>query len=102
MREQTINAFVNKVQMASYKNKDGQQMVKSKDSKKIYENYAKLGDDEIYKMHIMEIYEGFVRKHMNEILENKKKDPETIEELNRKKQYLEKSIATLKASTSVN
>ena len=102
MREQTINAFVNKVQMASYKNKDGQQMVKSKDSKKIYENYAKLGDDEIYKMHIMEIYEGFVRKHMNEILENKKKDPETIEELNRKKQYLEKSIGTLKASTSVN
>ena len=36
-------------------------------------------------MHIMEIYETFVRKHMNEILDNKKKDPETIEELNRKK-----------------
>ena len=88
--------------MASYKNKDGEQMVKSKDSKKIYENYAKLGDDESYKMHIMEIYETFVRKHMNEILENKKKDPETIEELNRKKQYLEKSIGTLKASTSIN
>ena len=50
----------------------------------------------------MEIYETFVRKHMNEILENKKKDPETIEELNRKKQYLEKSIGTLKGSTSVN
>jgi len=39
---------------------------------------------------------------MNEILENKKKDPETIDELNRKKLYLEKSISTLKQTTSVN
>ena len=50
----------------------------------------------------MEIYETFVRKHMNEILENKKKDPETIDELDRKKQYLDKSIKTLESTTGIN
>jgi hypothetical protein len=42
-------------------------------------------DDEDYKKAIMEIYTIFVREHMTDILENKKKDPETIEELGRKK-----------------
>lgn len=36
----------------------------------------------------------------DEILENKKKDPEVIEELDRQLQYMEKSIGTLKASTA--
>jgi len=35
----------------------------------------------------------------DEILENKKKDPEVIEELDRQLQYMEKSIQTLKSST---
>jgi len=31
----------------------------------------------------MNIYEGYVQKYSDEILEKKKKDPETIEELDR-------------------
>jgi hypothetical protein len=31
----------------------------------------------------MEIYRKYVKEHIEEILENKKKDPETIEELER-------------------
>lgn len=79
-REDTISKFVNKVQMASFTCKD----------------------DDDYKKAIMEIYTLFVREHMTDILENKKKDPETIEELGRKKQYLAKSKATLESSTAIN
>ena len=79
-REDTISKFVYKVQMASFTSKD----------------------DEDYKKAIMEIYTLFVREHMTDILENKKKDPETIEELGRKKQYLAKSKATLESSTAIN
>ena len=32
---------------------------------------------------LMEIYNEFVKEHTDEILDNKKKDPETIEELER-------------------
>jgi hypothetical protein len=48
----------------------------------------------------MNIYNKYVRAHTDEILENKKKDPETIEELDRQLQYMEKSIGILKTSTS--
>jgi len=50
----------------------------------------------------MEIYNEFVRHHTEEILENKKKDPETIEELDRQLQYMEKSKAMLKQTTARN
>jgi TolA-binding protein len=50
----------------------------------------------------MNIYNKYVRAHTDEILENKKKDPETIEELDRQLQYMEKSIGILKTSTSQN
>ena len=50
----------------------------------------------------MNIYNEYVRKHTDEILENKKKDPETIEELDRQLQYMEKSISILKNSTIGN
>lgn len=43
-----------------------------------------------------------MRQHTDEILENKKKDPETIEELDRQLQYMEKSIAILKKTTMTN
>ena len=56
----------------------------------------------MYIKKLMEIYIEFVREHTDEILENKKKDPETIEELDRQLHYMEKSIASLKASTSKN
>jgi len=44
----------------------------------------------------MRIYENYVKKYSDEILEKKKKDPETIEELDRQLKYMEKSISTLK------
>ena len=59
-KEQTINNFVNDVHKA-YKSKN----------------------DEIYIKELMNIYNKYVRAHTDEILENKKKDPETIEELDR-------------------
>ncbi len=50
----------------------------------------------------MKIYENYVKKYSDEILEKKKKDPETIEELDRQLKYMEKSIGTLKQNTSKN
>jgi hypothetical protein len=78
-KEQVINSFVNDVHKA-YKSKN----------------------DEVYIRELMNIYNRYVREHTDEILENKKKDPETIEELDRQLQYMEKSIAILKSSTMQN
>jgi len=50
----------------------------------------------------MQIYNRYVRSHTDEILENKKKDTETLEELDRQLQYMEKSISILKSTTSTN
>jgi hypothetical protein len=44
----------------------------------------------------MRVYEGYVKKYSEEILEKKKKDPETIEELDRQLKYMEKSIGALR------
>lgn len=81
-------------------------------------------DENKYIQELMIIYEQFVSKprrityigkgkdrkkiekplpsRTEQILENKKKDPETIEELGRQLQYMEKSINTLKQSTQRN
>jgi hypothetical protein len=47
----------------------------------------------------MKIYEAYVKKYSDEILEKKKKDPETIEELDRQLKYMEKSIGALRGMT---
>ena len=47
----------------------------------------------------MRIYEEYVKAYSEEILEKKKKDPETIEELDRQLRYMEKSITALRATT---
>jgi hypothetical protein len=78
-REQTINNFVNDVHK-SYKTKNDEEYIKG----------------------LMNIYNSYVRQHTDEILENKKKDPETIEELDRQLQYMEKSIAILRKTTVGN
>lgn len=59
-REKTINNFVNDVHKA-YKTKNDEEYIKG----------------------LMNIYNEHVRNHIDEILENKRKDPETIEELDR-------------------
>ena len=50
----------------------------------------------------MHIYNNYVKQYSDEILEKKKKDPETIEELDRQLRYMEKSVSTLKDNTSKN
>lgn len=50
----------------------------------------------------MQIYEGYVKAYSDEILEKKKKDPETIEELDRQLNYMYKSINTLQSNTVKN
>ena len=50
---------------------------------------------------LMKIYKSNVKDHADEVLEKKKKDPETIEELDKHLKYMEKSISQLKKSTQV-
>ena len=50
---------------------------------------------------LMKIYKSNVKDHADEVLEKKKKDPETIEELDKHLKYMEKSISGLKKSTQV-
>jgi hypothetical protein len=77
--EHIISRFVNKVHSA-YKSKN----------------------EELYVRKMMEIYNEFVREHVSDIIENKRKDPEIIEELARQLLYLEKSSNTLKDITHKN
>jgi hypothetical protein len=63
---------------------------------------VQLKDEKSYVTGLMRIYEGYVKKYSDEILEKKKKDPETIEELDRQLRYMEKSISTLKGNTVKN
>lgn len=50
----------------------------------------------------MDLYKEFVEGNMSQVLENKKKDPDTINELDRQLAYINKSITTLKAATMKN
>lgn len=56
-------------------------------------------DERAYIAGLMRIYEKYVKKYSEEILEKKKKDPETIEELDRQLKYMEKSIGALRGMT---
>jgi cell division septum initiation protein DivIVA len=76
---QTISKFVTKVHSA-YKSKN----------------------DDVYIKKLMDLYKEFVEENMSQVLENKKKDPDTINELGRQLAYINKSIATLKAATIKN
>lgn len=57
------------------------------------------GDEKAYIAGLMRIYEGYVKKYSDDILEKKKKDPETIEELDRQLRYMERSIGQLRGMT---
>lgn len=50
----------------------------------------------------MSIYKKFVKPHASEIQDKKKKDPETIEELDRQLKYMEKFITDFKQLTAKN
>lgn len=59
-RQQTISSFVTKVHSA-YKSKN----------------------DDVYIKKLMELYRDYVEHNMSQVLQNKKKDPDTINELER-------------------
>lgn len=59
-------------------------------------------DEKKYIEELITIYKRFVKPHASEIQDKKKKDPETIEELDRQLKYMEKFISDFKALTSKN
>ncbi len=77
-KERTVQRFVNDVHKIVQQNKS---------------------DEREYIKGLMRIYEDYVKAYSDEILEKKKKDPETIEELDRQLRYMEKSITALRSTT---
>lgn len=65
----------------------------------IHKIVQQKGDEKAYVTGLMRIYETYAKEYSEEILEKKKKDPETIEELDRQLKYMEKSITALRATT---
>jgi len=65
-------------------------------------NYVQSKDEKSYAAGLMQLNQDYVRPRASELLEKKKKDPETIEELDRQLRYMERSIATLKVNTIKN
>jgi hypothetical protein len=51
---------------------------------------------------LMGIYDDFVKSEADKIKEQKRKDPETIEELDRQLKYMEKMAASLKVDSEKN
>ena len=64
--------------------------------------YVQSKDEKSYVAGLMQLNQDYVMPRITELLEKKKKDPETIEELDRQLRYMERSIATLKVNTIKN
>lgn len=64
--------------------------------------YVQQKDEKSYVAGLMQLNQDYVMPRQNEILQKKKKDPETIEELDRQLRYMERSIATIKVNTIKN
>jgi septal ring factor EnvC (AmiA/AmiB activator) len=65
-------------------------------------NYVQSKDEKSYAAGLMKLNQDYVRPRASELLEKKKKDPETIEELDRQLRYMERSITQLKLNTMKN
>lgn len=59
-------------------------------------------NNEKYIEGLMDIYDIFVKQEAEKIKEQKRKDPETIEELDRQLKYMEKMAASLKQESDKN
>lgn len=64
--------------------------------------YVQNKDEKSYAAGLMKLNQDYVRPRASELLEKKKKDPETIEELDRQLRYMERSITQLKVNTIKN
>ena len=65
----------------------------------VHKAYKNKNDDKCIE-DLMNIYKHYVKDYTDEILDKKRKDPETIEELNRQLQYMNKAIEVLRGNTS--
>lgn len=65
-------------------------------------NYVQSKDEKSYAAGLMKLNQDYVTPRAGELLEKKKKDPETIEELDRQLRYMERSITQLKINTMKN
>jgi TolA-binding protein len=64
--------------------------------------YVQAKEEKAYVQGLMKLNQDYVMPRSTELLDKKKKDPETIEELDRQLRYMERSIATLKVNTIKN
>ena len=65
-------------------------------------NYVQSKDEKSYAAGLMQLNQDYVKPRASDLLEKKKKDPETIEELDRQLRYMERSITQLKVNTIKN
>lgn len=80
-RKDKIKELQNKVQKEKNKTKDKERII-SDFVNAVHKAYKNKNEDKCIE-DLMDIYKKFVKDYIEEILENKKKDPETIEELER-------------------
>lgn len=64
--------------------------------------YVQDKDEKSYAAGLMKLNQDYVTPNAPELLDKKKKDPETIEELDRQLRYMERSITQLKVNTIKN
>jgi len=64
--------------------------------------YVQNKDEKSYAAGLMKLNQDYVRPRASELLEKRKKDPETMEELERQLRYMERSITQLKVNTIKN
>ena len=72
---------------------------KINDFTRCIQKYEQTRDNEKYIEGLMYIYNKFCKQYADQIQEKKRKDPETIEELDRQLKYMEKSLHQLKVSS---
>lgn len=85
------------------------QKAKTKDKEKLVfrivadiNRYVQSKDEKSYVNGLMQLNQDYVMPRSNEFKQKKKKDPESVEELDRQLRYMERSIATIKVNTIKN
>lgn len=79
--EALIKAWKQKLDDEKSRTKDQQQTISSFVTK-VHSAYKSKNDD-VYIKKLMDLYKEFVEENMSQVLQNKKKDPDTINELER-------------------
>ena len=64
--------------------------------------YVQSKDEKVYVQGLMQLNQDYVISRSSELNQKKKKDPETVEELDRQLRYMERSMAGMKVHTIKN